>query len=79
MRFHLPSFLIGYAAGAATAVLSHRLRPLLLEIATAAYRVGDVVVARLATTREDLEDLVAEARARARNQLTPSADAPRYH
>ncbi len=66
MKFHFPSFLVGYGAGAATAFASKRVRPLLLELATAAYRLGDAVLARAAMKREDFEDLFAEARARAR-------------
>lgn len=67
MKFNVTSFLIGAAAGAA--LLSKRVRPVLLEIATAAYRVADILTARAATKREDLEDLLAEARARARAQV----------
>ncbi|WP_342378771.1 hypothetical protein NVS55_05165 [Myxococcus stipitatus] len=66
MTFHLPSFLLGYTAGAGTVLLSRHLRPLLLELATAAYRFGDMVLARTAIKQEDLEDLLAEAKARAR-------------
>ncbi len=69
MKFHWPSFLLGYGAGAATAALSTRLRPLALELATTAYRIADLVAARLVMKREDLEDLLAEARARARGFL----------
>jgi len=66
MRFHLPSFLVGYAAGVASAVLAPRLRPLALDVAAAAYRLFDSVAVRVARGREDIEDLLAEARARAR-------------
>jgi hypothetical protein len=66
MRFHVPSFLVGYAAGLATSAVSKRLRPLLVEIATLAYQTFDQLAARLVMKREDLEDLLAEARARAR-------------
>ncbi len=66
MRFHLPSFVIGYAAGAGTILAAHRLRPLLVEVATAFYRLGDTLLARAAIKKEDLEDVLAEARARAR-------------
>jgi hypothetical protein len=67
MTFHWPSFVMGYGAGVASAAASKRLRPLAVELVTHLYRLADGVVARLVATREDLEDLFAEARARARN------------
>jgi hypothetical protein len=66
MKFHLPSFLIGYAAGAGSVLAARRLRPFLVEAATVGYRFADRVSAALAMKREDVEDLFAEARARAR-------------
>jgi len=69
MRFHLPSFLLGVAAGASGAAIAPRLRPLVLEIVTDCYRVFDAAMLRIARTREDVSDLVAEARARARGRL----------
>jgi hypothetical protein len=69
MRFHLPSFLLGVATGASGAALAPRLRPLALEIATDCYRVIDAAMLRLARGREDMSDLLAEARARARGKL----------
>lgn len=68
MRFDLPSFLLGYGAGASTVLLGKRLRPLLLELATVVYRFTDSVVSRVAVKQEDFEDLLAEARARARRR-----------
>ncbi len=65
MRFHFPSFALGYGAGAGSVLLAKHLRPVLLELATAGYRFVDAVVARTAMKKEDLEDLVAEARAKA--------------
>jgi hypothetical protein len=73
MKFDLPSFLIGYGAGASSVLLSRHLRPLLLEIATVAYRFADAVVARAAMKQEDLEDLLAEAKARARGRSHSSS------
>ncbi len=73
MKLHLPSFLIGYVAGGATVLLGKQVRPLLVELATAAYRLLDAVAARVATRREDIEDLFAEARARARRAQTAQA------
>ena len=66
MKFHFPSFLLGYLAGAGSAVAARRLRPVMVELASVAYRFSDAVRARVAFVREDAEDLVAEARARAR-------------
>jgi hypothetical protein len=75
VKLHLSSFVLGYAAGAATAVVAPRLRPLFLEIATGVYKLGDAAVLRVARAREDVEDLLAEARARARG-LRQSRPAP---
>ncbi len=66
MKFHWPSFLIGYGAGVATGLLGTRLRPMLVEVATAAYELGDAVMARFAVAREDVDDVLAEARMKAR-------------
>jgi hypothetical protein len=71
MRFHWPSFLIGYGAGVATSALSRRLRPLVVELVTLAYRTADGLAARLVMKREDLDDLFAEARGRARGEPRP--------
>lgn len=73
MKFDLPSFLLGYGAGAGTMLLGKRLRPLLLELATLIYRLSDSVMAKASMKQEDLEDLLAEARARARQHAEPSA------
>jgi hypothetical protein len=64
MKFHLPSFLLGCVTGAGIKALAPRLRPLLVEVTSAGYAVLDVVRAQLARRREDLEDLLAEGRAR---------------
>ncbi|MBZ4335029.1 hypothetical protein NR800_04895 [Corallococcus interemptor] len=77
MKFDLPSFLMGYGAGASTVLVARHLRPLLVEVATAGYRFVDMVAARTAMKQEDLEDLLAEARARARRseQTRPAGEA----
>ena len=67
MRFHLGSFLLGAASGAALVALLPRLRPLLVEAGTVLSRISRAISARVARGRENLEDLVAEARARARD------------
>ena len=69
MRFHLPSFVLGIAAGAGGAAVAPRLRPLVLELATDCYRIYDAAMLRLARGRENLQDLLAEARALARGKL----------
>lgn len=69
MKLHIPSFMIGVGVGASGATIAPRLRPLLLEILTRVYKVADLMVVRIARTREDLSDLVAEAKARARDRL----------
>jgi hypothetical protein len=71
MKLYVPSFLLGVSVGAAGAVVAPRLRPLALEVATAFYRLADAMILRLARGREDLSDLLAEAKARARLRLVP--------
>jgi hypothetical protein len=66
MRFHFPSFLLGYGAGAVTVAFGQRLRPLVLEVATAAYQLADALAARVAVFQEDVDDVLAVAKARAR-------------
>jgi hypothetical protein len=66
MRFHLPSFVLGYAAGAGSAMAWDRIRPLLVEVAAATYRAFDGLAARAIMVREDVQDLLAEARQRVR-------------
>jgi hypothetical protein len=68
MRFHLPSFMAGVAVGAGGAALAPRLRPIVVEIAADAYRAFDALMLRVARGREDLSDLLAEARKRARRR-----------
>jgi hypothetical protein len=69
MKFHLPSYMLGVATGASGAALAPRLRPLAIEIASGWYRVADAIGVRFARARENLSDLLAEARARARGKL----------
>jgi hypothetical protein len=73
MKLHLPSFVAGVVVGAGGATIAPRLRPVALEIATTFYRFGDAMMVKLARKREDLADLFAEAKARARRR---SASAP---
>lgn len=69
MTVHVPSFLLGVGVGASGAVIAPRLRPVAVEILTTFYRLGDAAMVRLARGREDLSDLLAEAKARARGRL----------
>jgi len=66
MKLHLPSFMLGVSVGAGAVAIAPRLRPLALELATAGVRLADTIAVRIARTREDAEDLWAEAKARAR-------------
>ena len=77
MKFHVPSFLIGCAVGAAAVVALPKLRPVLVEVAGSAYKAYDTVMARLATAREDVEDFFAEAKAWARAPKPAAETAPR--
>ena len=72
MKLHLSSFMIGFGVGASTAVIAPRLRPVALEIATTCYRLADALMVRVARGREDVSDLLAEAKARARDRLRRS-------
>jgi len=71
MRFHFPSFLIGYGAGVTTVLAGQYLRPLVVEMASAAFSLADAVAARIAVFREDVDDVLAEAKARARQPRRP--------
>lgn len=71
MNFHWPSFLIGYGAGVATTLVAQRLRPVLTELATAGFEFLEAAAARMAMSREDLDDILAEAKARSRPQPPP--------
>lgn len=74
MRFHLGSFLLGAASGAALVALLPRLRPLLVEAGAVLSRLSNAISGRVARGRENLEDLVAEARARARDVTARQAN-----
>jgi hypothetical protein len=78
--FHLGSFSLGFVSGFATAKLTPRLRAVGLELLTIGVRLADGLSMRMAQRREDLEDLLAEARARVRagqEPITPSqAESP---
>ena len=66
MKFHWPSFLLGCGTGAITVLFAKQLRPVVMELATAAYEISDALAARAAMWWEDVDDVLAEAKARAR-------------
>ncbi|QRK12517.1 hypothetical protein JQX13_22315 [Archangium violaceum] len=74
MKFDLPSFLLGSGAAASAVLFGKRLRPVLLDLATLLYRATDSVLARTPMKQEHLEELLFNARARAR-QLTGGSTA----
>lgn len=65
MKFHLPSFALGFGTGYAARVVAEHFRPVLLELATAGFRLAGALTARAIRVREDVEDVLSEARARA--------------
>jgi hypothetical protein len=75
MVFNFGSFALGYVAGFGSAMLAPRLRRLGVVLATAGFKAADGVAVRVARKREDLEDILAEARARARSVRA----APSFH
>jgi hypothetical protein len=75
MVFHFGSFALGFASGFLTAKVTPRLRTVGLELVSMSVRVVDGLVVRLAQKREDLQDLVAEAKARARTETAPAPQA----
>jgi hypothetical protein len=78
MMFHLPSFLVGCGVGFATRSLSEHFRPVVREIATAGYRLAGALTTRAARAREDFEDLLAEARARAAGKAIVAEQPPSH-
>lgn len=69
MKFHFPSFALGVVTGASAATLAPRVKPLVLDLATAWYRLADAALLRVARGRETFSDVLAEAKARARDRL----------
>lgn len=70
MSFHFPSFLIGFVAGNVTGYFARELRPIAVDVGTAAVQLWDAAWSRAAVFGEDVEDVVAEAKARARGYYT---------
>ncbi len=79
MNFHWPSFLLGYGSGVVSTLLAQRMRPVLTELASAGFEFLEAAAAKMAMTREDLDDIIAEARARARPEEpeAPAEPTPR--
>jgi hypothetical protein len=68
MIFHLPSFLLGCVTGVGLKAAAPRLKPVMVELAAVGYRLVDVLSSRAVRGREAFEDILAEARARARRE-----------
>lgn len=64
MRFHLPSFFVGFSAGVTAVLVGRELKPIAVEGAAGVYQLWDALWARAAMLREDIEDILTEARAR---------------
>lgn len=62
------SFASGYVAGVATALLARRLRPVLVELLAVAFAGLEGVAYAAHVEKERFEDIVAEARHRARER-----------
>src|SRR5262245_8955416 len=72
MQFHLPSFLLGYGSGIATALFAKRLQPIVVQLGVMARQLVDRAGAVVSMRREDLEDAVAETRRRGRAASSPA-------
>lgn len=73
MKFHLPSFLLGF--GTATVLIGARtaLRPALVELAALGVHIGRIGRALFSRQRENLEDLMAEIEESARRRARGGA------
>ncbi len=76
MKFHLPSFLVGCGVGFASRSFAQHFRPVVREIATLGYRLAGAVTTRASRAREDVEDLLAEARAKAAGKTIDAGPPP---
>jgi len=79
MQFHWPSFLLGYGSGLATALFADRLRPVLVELGSMVQQLLDSAGTAVAAGREDFEDAVAEAKARATRASPDAAETKEKH
>jgi hypothetical protein len=62
MAFDMTSFMVGWGVGVVSGPVVRRLRPLLVELASAAGQLADSASTGLAQQGERLQDLVAEAK-----------------
>lgn len=80
MKFHVPSFLLGFGAAAALIGARAALRPALVELAALGVHLGRLARAVVERQRENFEDLAAEieesARRRARGGARVERPAP---
>jgi len=75
MKFHVPSFLLGFGTAAALIGARAALRPVLVELGALAVHLGRIGRAVVERQREDLEDLVAEVEEAARRRSRGEAQA----
>jgi len=77
MKFHVPSFLLGFGTAAALIGARAALRPVLVELAALGIHFGRIGRAVVERQRENLEDLFAEieenARRKSRGTRRPEA------
>lgn len=80
MKFHAPSFLLGFGTAAVLIGSREALRPAFVELAALAVHIGRIGRAVVVRQRENLEDLFAEidmsARRRARRDSKKEAYRP---
>lgn len=76
MKFHVPSFLLGFATAAALIGARAALRPVLVELGALGVHLGRIGRAVVERQRENIEDLFAEieetARQRSRGSTRPA-------
>jgi hypothetical protein len=85
MAFDMTSFLVGWGVGVVSGPVVRRVRPLLVELASAAGQLTDTASTGLAQQGERLQDLMAEAktafqqsrRAALEDERAPRGDAGR--
>jgi hypothetical protein len=71
VKIHFGSFFLGVVVGATGATVAKRFRPVAVELLSLGIKLADAAQTRLAMGREAFEDVVAEAKARARGLVSP--------
>jgi hypothetical protein len=73
MKFHTPSFLMGFASATVLAVTSKRLKPIAVELGALGMHLGHLAWGVVERQREYVEDMWAEIenRTRERRQRVP--------